>query len=871
MGKGGLAARSTADGKTIKFCTVDGVKSETAGEVYVSSDGIEGTGVNSSLGVSSREFTKVSYAINNYKNYCRQHIIDTNYGNKKSKLRQFLRKLSESRDIQAAYDIFGLVDEFDDLNHQQIMFQHKFSLKPYLESLLDRVVDFSNTVTSGTKEETVLSHLHASILSRLYVERDKIGTNDCLNVSKCINNFIDFGIGDLMRLNSNEIVDKNRNIYKSWIDDNNYSNYKWQFGGENIIDIESEVEKNLNTIDGDIENLLNTIVVEPNTLKSDQQKHVLEQKLLLRLMFIPLKMAVLISKIFDPINRVVDASPMFNNFNQSITHIVDQLNNRYEIFKVQTIEINKTITDYETLLAQGTVISTDFDLKPIRNVINECQHLISKIDVNPYDDWESIIDENKRRLIKLLSELVTVSPQQEIPNNIQSIDHLIAMINSLELGIDTFNKYKSNDTMIKLIGKIMIKQEERINNIKSYGENVYKVVTLYIPSIKNDVENFKEGYSIAEHLIRKWKLRSFFHDIRLAYSKLSSEISAEETNIRLCLAQIVERISALIGTFDHIAAYFESQQLVDSIGKMNSVKPLENDINDNRLLDFINRSQDIIKSNLMWSSLKELQFSDDFLSTKHHYFPIITFIFDELDKSMRTINSENSLENQIIYQSKVLKRTIHDIKSLSNEYANDLRTYASFRGSLHDSPNQPAFYTWPYDQIKDEIKKLFKGKTVVLHADIVNGFDGNAVKANLMHLHFKLHNRKLQEKFDKEFNAVLIRQTMFGASSYRCHNRIYSIPLNNGPLTFGYDFYGNRYVVDRKIEESPPFYSPYTMWEIKFKANRGISGLLSPFLNEPMDLELVGEGSYLAHGNFTKNNCNDQLDHYYSFHKIIST
>lgn len=71
----------------------------------------------------------------------------------------------------------------------------------------------------------------------------------------------------------------------------------------------------------------------------------------------------------------------------------------------------------------------------------------------------------------------------------------------------------------------------------------------------------------------------------------------------------------------------------------------------------------------------------------------------------------------------------------------------------------------------------------------------------------------------------------------------------------------------KKIQDNSAFLSPYGMWQIQ------ISGNLTDFAtfqNETIDLELLGSGSYIKHGEFTNRICNSQLDNFYSFYKLIS-
>lgn len=203
---------------------------------------------------------------------------------------------------------------------------------------------------------------------------------------------------------------------------------------------------------------------------------------------------------------------------------------------------------------------------------------------------------------------------------------------------------------------------------------------------------------------------------------------------------------------------------------------------------------------------------------------------------------------------------------MSTEYDDDLHNDAIFNGT----DNDPAFYCWPYEQFKSEINQLLLGSSITIKADIINGVDFDAVKFNEIRIQFKLHNKSLQNDFDNDFGNSVVHMTRFGTNYYRCHNRIYAISLDrdiNMEFRYANMQWVNPNETFRKIKKNNPFLSPYGLWKIQISGN---IDALSKYHNETIDMELIGHGSYLKHGAYTANTCNNQLDDYYSFYKIIS-
>lgn len=275
-----------------------------------------------------------------------------------------------------------------------------------------------------------------------------------------------------------------------------------------------------------------------------------------------------------------------------------------------------------------------------------------------------------------------------------------------------------------------------------------------------------------------------------------------------------------------------------------------------------------IQSELVLDSCKRVM-----KSVKQHYFPFAPYLFLPINFSA---NDRNSLRDTCIKQFKNIMKTIKE-RNLPAEFYNHIRNSVSFDGT-----DQPPFYTWKYDSIKNEIENLLSGEKITIKSDIANGVNQNAVKFNEIALRFKLHNSSKQNEFEQKFLGLEINLQMKGSFDYRCNERIYPISVGASDDENELNIYYAGELIDNilhyvrwnmafdKIRKNPAFLSPYGEWNIQLTGDRQINiDVLKDFMNEEIDLELHGHGLYLPHRQFSDSICNNQLDKYYASDSIL--
>lgn len=875
--------------------------------------GEEHTGTNGDNGTEHqgpkekvKHFENLAYIINDYKSFCREKLVNNIVA---SRITNFLHNLVKNEKINELYDIFGLINELDTLEHQYLQLENKIAFKPYLESLLDRIDRYSGTETIKINNELkkVLNYLYTSVLSRLSDIEYKIGQNTVYDLNTYFN-IMNRDIQELAQITTQQIIQNNQKDFKTALDEKIQS-------AKNLIvtEISPEFEKIFSELDEDIDIVLSKLVSMENLTQqaiaaNNKRKHELERLMKKRLLLAPLKIIGPFLSVFGGLGTwagvamldtamIAENLMMENNvgkgetkvhtiiptpFRNSIVAMSNQLNNKYDKFKAEITEIDKILLNYEHSNKDHTLY-----VQHLRDEVTKGKQFIEQMGTkSPYSNplWTSNLDERYKKLHETIDETkITVNDRKKTLDPIETSEIekaqrtkarqcavLFADKRDTFVGIgmcfDVYNRYKSDTGKIKHIVEVIAKQTKSVEGLKQRQDEIYERAIPYVRSMKHDVEHFKPGDSFAEMFIKKWKLKQFFKEMKTEFFKMSNEFSAEE-RIRSSLIKLEEGMTTIIDIYEKIELYMDQKKLADYIANIGSAHSVKIQINDPALAMAVNRLEHIIKSNLIINKFKLA-----IIGTKQHYFPVVgEFLSHYRLPAMLQTDDTNTIIEQSVKQIENLQKKIVENKALSADADSTMHSDdIDFDGS---SRHHPVFYLWSYDNFKYEIDNLLQGNSVILKADIGHGVDLNAVKFRKIAIRFKPRNTFQQNEFDKQMSNSRLNMTLFGVNYYRCENRIYSIPLDKEiELTFIYNHGNNEsswsYLNDayKKIDKNSAFLSPYNAWIVQLD-----HPWPEKFRNNVIDLELIGKGSFLRSGDFSQKICNEELDKYYTFEKLIST
>ncbi|XP_055325734.1 uncharacterized protein LOC129579606 [Sitodiplosis mosellana] len=905
-GKGGIGGKIAVNGRNM-VCVYDPYREEerSYSEYTYTNPSTNGTDGLSDKGQKPQitiEFKQLWRIINKYKSYVREKL-PTNI--RERKLSTFLEKIAKNTQIVDEYKILGLIDELDGLEHQFFKLENHISLAPFYESLLHRISEHAINGPIKKEEKKILSYLYTAALSKIFGMKNRIGNNTVYDLDEFLGS-VKESIEKLKEIESKVAIIEYRNQYESLLN-------KKMGSAHELIEkqIKPTIDGLFNEIDQHIDQMVHETIQKEQSaaddiIKYEKQKRDLEKAMAIRSTLAPFKIFSPLLSVFgphgaiagglitsaastieslvigtgDPSIGVISPLPVIRT---SLTQLSAQLNNKAALFKAQIAEIDTRIKDYDNEGMQSTAMPSKSDYvkikEKIKEKVKECKEFIKDMEDGSYNRrFTATIDQKKNELKDLLLEEKTVMEQRKaglearqpemqrkIDKYVRFLGHAQTVASAGEMAVEVFNRYKSDANKLKVVSDSISVAKENLQKLKAVHNEISNNTMLQVELMDKKVNELYDkltGKQRTELDMQKWEIQNFLRDLKLQFAKLMKFQFSIELDLQSCFTKIDEGINTLIDVYDHIESYVESKQLAQYIANIASPNAIEIRVEDPVFLDAITRLQHVIKSNLVLE-----KYNLAMRAVAQHYFPVVHLFVRNYDLplSLKTNDTASLIENSI-EKITSLQSTIKEKKILSNEYENVTFSDIGFDGEL-----LPPFYIWKHHTIRNEIRNLFKGESIIIAADIMKGVDLNAVKFNEIQLRFKLQNETAQNRFNGRLNGFLINMTMIGNNNYRCNKRIYCIPLDRN-VEIVHHFVNGQWVgpndVHRKIADNEAFLSPYTTWMIQLSG--GDFRKLDDFHKETIDLELIGRGKYLMHGTFSMHNCNDQLDKYYNFEKIIS-
>lgn len=128
-------------------------------------NGVDGGNIEGIKRPDPVERTNTSFSVNKFKYHVRDNLAKN--------IREFVfRKLLEYLDnhkfIQTFYDVFGFADELCDIWNQYYRLRNQLSFIPFVQSILNRQLEYANNYTESNANKTALIFLYTTALSKLF-------------------------------------------------------------------------------------------------------------------------------------------------------------------------------------------------------------------------------------------------------------------------------------------------------------------------------------------------------------------------------------------------------------------------------------------------------------------------------------------------------------------------------------------------------------------------------------------------------------------------------------------------------------------------------------------------------------------------------
>lgn len=561
----------------------------------------------------------------------------------------------------------------------------------------------------------------------------------------------------------------------------------------------------------------------------------------------------------------------FTIFNQSVRELSGEFKQKQAIFLEQLNYLNEELTEFN---------KKDKDLTDLEQRINNYRDIIQEqmrknATLSPEEienmrkELHSFVKQKKTRTQGKSTGAETIDETLRI---LYIVERLFALS---DMSMEVYKQVKYIDEKVQLAYDAITNAKDELDMWKQHEQNIYNIVFPQIREIEdsfNSVVLGMQGKTSIEFDSNKWQIQNMLRDVKVLFRRLSKDFSVQDALLRTT-EKIDEGITVLMDIYERIESYIEGVKFSTFLVSINSGHSRVSLTTDNEVMnEAITRLNQIVQTNFVLERYDEVVHA-----FKQHQFPFAHFYMESFNmpKDLQLNDSESMIQKAVDHVED-LREQMKSTKMVINKY--DHEVFRDIDFGSNDSSTAGPFFVWTNAEFKQDIEKLLNGEEVVLKADISKGIEENGVKFNQIGINFKAV--KNQAELDAELEHFGVTMAMTDRNYYRCDSRIYSILVDdNVVLDYTMKRHANgepkasNHVYD-KLSDKNCFLSPYTTWSIKLRKlseKEGDFGQLKKFANQAIDLELIGHGQYVKmHGLVSKEVCDEKLDEYYHFEKVIS-
>lgn len=829
--------------------------------------GIDGRNCPTRSPPTELEVSPYSDTVNEYKTYVREQLANNIF---ESQMRRYLIVMESNEAIQSVYKVYDFVNEIISLENHYFQLHDQIEFRPFYVSVLNRLSAYEKTLSESDANRKVLSYLYAAALSQI---------NSNIANQKTILNLRDYSNEAQTHITDLHVTGREIQIHNEQTQYRDSLNAKMesakQLMNQNIL---PEIDHNLNSVDSKFVALIDETVEKKKHVQAniDAYKKKLEE----------MKRAAKRRTIFGGLKILSTALSFFGPYGMAAGAVVGMGSSAAEaamgkgvsdstMASVSTCigDLKKAFKYHDELFLQQlddidkALNSNDKFIVEFKDVRDELQKIKTTVE-NAQKQGLSLV--NARRQLQELLDDKRISVEKEKPGQTSLLDVMdkVRDIGRLVgVGVNVYNEIKNDKERMREVSNAIRSLETELLAFQQYEEQIHKTMVPMFHAIENYLKTAKEslsnnGGSHVELDIRKWEIKSRLGDVKYMFSQMT-QASGTHDDFQHYFGKVEATMDILIDVYDRIESISDHVKFVDFISRIAS-NGGQNITNDSELMHTINRMDEIIQTNLVLERHKFM-----IHAFKQHYFPFAPLFLDKFYLPPELcVNNVDALKERAISQIIDLNRGI--IISDSTLGSKDIYLFSNIQfDSDNETSAMPPFYTWQYQENKNQIQNLLNGEEVVLRADVINGVDKNAIKFNRIGIYLNSVNKTIQTGLNEAIKHFDLRMKMIGDVFYRCDNRVYHLPTDGNIIieqSMKRDASGipiKQNDVYRKISESNYFLSPYTLWSIKLE-NENSNVTLSQFENEIIDISLVGRGQYLKNEQSVSSDvCNDHLDKYY--------
>ena len=868
-------------------------------KLVLSPDGIAG---NSTFCLQMpKEATTVqtfAQALNHYKMFLSSKINDRE---ENDKLKEFYQLIIDHEEINSAYTLKDLLDEYTQLEYEYFRMNGKVVMAPWFEKLNSRLINYGKSEAVTPDERYVFNLVQGK--SHRKVQQ---------SVSQIINfrNYLDIELERIKNTETSFAIKVVREESVNAIDEinSNIEGIKY-FISENL---QKQIEDENKNLDEGISSLLTDMIMTKVTAKakkSNLEKYREDLVSALRyktgLSFVGVFGAILAC--LGPLTAIVGITintanfidqqfivpPTYEEQPPAMPRLLTNLAiHGYESLEGYQKSNREKINDGIQILinAKKTAVETnkEKEVEILSKLINDLQVVIQDNIIPQVNDNKEIrIQKLKTSLHpRLIFERLANTVEEEFDKPIYKTPSFGKLGSTLKLaqgffalaaeGCEQIGMYLSNREEVGELTNEIQNVSSTIIDLQNRENAIYDTLIPIIDRMKKTTSNFAKeigaSMTVKSLQIKEWDM---LHELSEILNLL--EIFAEGFESDELIKRPIDKMKEIL------IFMFDLQKSINEL----KPEPKTKVNNKNAMADyFLTETND---ADLSLSFAKFLYVSDtvDLMSSyqniiytfKQFVFPFVGSYMPSsvyFQRNITDLHSQTSISEQFVFDLKIFfAQTFDQNSGFSNSSSKSFssQNYAPY-----------PFHVWENSKHKDIIARLLSGEEVILYANISEHTEFQAVKYKKIKIEFTSNDEVAKNEIQQILNNYdyKIQYTHLGMSLNRCNDLVYAV--ETGVHTYITEFHESsrkrRDINEEVLKDLPrdrpkyslpesngndlnyakitySIYSPYTDWKMKLSSMRDKElAKIQPFVNE-IDIMLVGEGQYSYY--LSESICDDNI------------